>query len=80
MKRKTHLPHIQRYPPLRRPSARVRHRLVQPRILLARRLKQDVHVRREPTLKHGNRRVVGRLQRVHGVGAEDALGIGQAPV
>jgi hypothetical protein len=73
-------PNIQRNTALKRTTARIRNHRVQPLILGTRRLKENMHIRRITLFKHGNRGIVVRLQDVNGIRAENALGVGEAPV
>lgn len=70
-----HLPNIQCHPSLKRRTRRVPHDPVHPRVLVATRLKQDMHMRRVSLLGHHDGVVIVRVQGVDGIRAEDALGV-----
>jgi hypothetical protein len=75
-----YLPHIQGHAAVKRPTSRVADDCVQPGVLLAARLEQDVHVGCVTLLLDHDAGAVARLQHVDGVRVEGALGIRQAPV
>lgn len=77
----TNLPNIQGDVPLRVRTPRgVGHGRVQPGVLGARRLEEDVHVRGVTLFEDENSCVVVGVERVQGVRRKDSRSVGQAPV